>query len=395
VYVNSGILTVYTTTNQPIPTNPVVWNIKSQQARLVQLTPSDSWGGAGLLGVTIRLDNYAGAEDRLVRVLTVEPQSPAAVAGLVPEKDFLLGTTHQTFDSTSALATILYQHRDEVVEMYVYNTDSDMVRVVALMPTLTWGGAGLLGAEVGTGYLHRLPSAVRSTEGSSVERKVRYVGQGPPSSPRGKGSPTKNRLILEVEPQLEMEPELEMEASEHDDDDSVEEVYPSPVRGSSRNEKEPQRAEKTTAPQKEPPVEETSERLPEDEERRPTNDEDQKTPGLPLKSPPPPQETPTNESTTTTSDTIKEETSTSIASKPTTATESQNPPAAPIPTAATSAVSEKPEATTKTTATRTTPTSSPLTRKTTSTRTTPTSSPFVPPPPKMHYNDSIPKLPQV
>lgn len=196
----------------------VVWNIKSQQARLVKLTPSDAWGGAGLLGVTIRFDNYAGAEDRLVRILTVEPQSPAAVAGLVPEKDFLLGTTHQTLDSTTQLAAVLRENQDQVVELYVYNTDSDMVRVVALMPTLAWGGGGLLGAEVGTGYLHRLPSKSRHTEGSSVQRKVRYVGMGPPKKP---GQPA----ALEVEPQLELEPALEMEPSENDSDDEVEEVY--------------------------------------------------------------------------------------------------------------------------------------------------------------------------
>ena len=200
----------------------MVWNIKSQQARLVQLTPSDTWGGAGLLGVTIRLDNYAGAEDRLVRVLTVEPQSPASVAGLVAEKDFLLGTTHQTLESTAQLAAVLHQHKDQVVELYVYNTDSDMVRIVALMPTLSWGGGGLLGAEVGTGYLHRLPAASRTTEGASVERKVRYVGVGgsgskaPTSrSDNGETAPA----VLELEPQLEMEPSDPNDPSENAEDD--------------------------------------------------------------------------------------------------------------------------------------------------------------------------------
>jgi GRASP55/65 PDZ-like domain len=56
----------------------VVWNIKAQQKRIVHLRPQEGWGGAGLLGVTIRLDNYGGAEDRLVRVLNVQPHSPAA-----------------------------------------------------------------------------------------------------------------------------------------------------------------------------------------------------------------------------------------------------------------------------------------------------------------------------
>lgn len=195
----------------------LVWNIKSQAARLVDIIPSDTWGGAGLLGVTIRLDNYAGAEDRLVRVLSIEsPKSPAAVAGFVPGKDFILGTTHQTLDSVDQLALVLQQCEDEVVELYVYNTDEDRVRVVALLPTTRWEGSrgGLLGAEVGTGYLHRLPFSSRGTSGSSVERKVRYVDSIVKSETSvnreaaelidGKGKGTQK--VLALEPQLEMEP---------------------------------------------------------------------------------------------------------------------------------------------------------------------------------------------
>lgn len=151
-----------------------------------------------MLGVTIRLDNYGGADERLIRVLTVEHQSPAAVAGLVPEQDYLLGTVSESLEDTQSLANVLMAHVDEVVELYVYNANSDVVRVVPLMPTWSWGGKGLLGAEVGTGYLHRLPHSSRSTSGSSIERKVRYV-QSKPSD--------KISANLEHEPQLELETE--------------------------------------------------------------------------------------------------------------------------------------------------------------------------------------------
>jgi hypothetical protein len=179
--------------------------------------------------VTIRLDNYAGAEDRLIRVLDVEDRSPAHVAGLVPYQDYLLGTTTSTLDSTETLAALLKAHRDRVVELYVYNCDTDVVRVVALLPTSSWGGRGLLGAAVGTGYLHRLPSRSRHTEGVSVERKVRYVGvdSGAPSSSSSlaaaAGGPNRTAIpelgsaasnrggrgggFLVLEPELEMEPD--------------------------------------------------------------------------------------------------------------------------------------------------------------------------------------------
>ena len=143
---------------------------------------------------------------------------------------FLLGTTHQTLDNVDHMAALLQQNVDKIVELYVYNSKTDMVRVVALMPTLSWGGRGLLGAEVGTGYLHRLPAAARATAGTSVERKVRYVDNNSTSNNNTNGghdgehgkSPSKSfgGGRLELEPQLEMEPG----PSEDEDEDEVESV---------------------------------------------------------------------------------------------------------------------------------------------------------------------------
>jgi hypothetical protein len=53
------------------------------------------------------------------------------------------------------------------VEFYVYNSDSDDVRTVLLMPSKLWGGEGLLGASVASGYLHVLPSRCCTTIGTS------------------------------------------------------------------------------------------------------------------------------------------------------------------------------------------------------------------------------------
>lgn len=166
----------------------MVHNIKSNSQRLVKITPSSTWGGAGLLGVTIRLDNYGGADERLIRVLSVEHNSPAAIAGLNPFTDYLLGTTSASFDSDQMLAEVLYVHVDRIVEIYVYSSESDVVRVVTLMPTNSWGGRGLLGAEVGTGYLHGFPKSVRATDGRSTERKVRMGVRPSEAAAEGNGS---------------------------------------------------------------------------------------------------------------------------------------------------------------------------------------------------------------
>jgi len=218
----------------------------------VTITPSDSWGGAGLLGVTIRLDDYGGADERLIRVLEVEPSSPAAICGLVESQDYLLGTTADSFDSVSTLAQVLQKHVDQVVEVYVYNTDSDVVRVVALMPTYAWGGNGLLGAEVGTGYLHRLPMCSRDTIGSSVERKVRWVGMKPthPAEQEQKQEPT-----LEVEPQLEMEV---MDEESHEETHKTVQQVADHGNGARNNAKQPAEAAEEHSNGDVAPVQETT-----------------------------------------------------------------------------------------------------------------------------------------
>jgi hypothetical protein len=53
------------------------------------------------------------------------------------------------------------------MELYVYNAESDAVRIVVLLPSLSWGGQGVLGAEVGHGFLHTLPKNCRDSIGTS------------------------------------------------------------------------------------------------------------------------------------------------------------------------------------------------------------------------------------
>jgi hypothetical protein len=151
----------------------------------------------------------------MLHVLEVETNSPAELAGLVPFKDYLLGTAEKAFTDADVLQQELVAHIDRPVEFYVYNTDTDEVRVVVIMPTevtfcsalalweCEWcrhctrtstliplfmhflypyfgahsfrlhheqdwgdkGNQGLLGANVAFGYLHVLPAHCCETIG--------------------------------------------------------------------------------------------------------------------------------------------------------------------------------------------------------------------------------------
>lgn len=45
--------------------------------------------------MTIRFDSYKDAEEQMLHVLEIETNSPAELAGLVPFKDYLLGTAEK------------------------------------------------------------------------------------------------------------------------------------------------------------------------------------------------------------------------------------------------------------------------------------------------------------
>eukprot|EP00435_Cladocopium_sp_Y103_P020161 s1760_g4.t3 len=142
-------------------TKLVVQNIRTHTSRDVYVTPR-RWGGAGLLGAVVRYDSLESAEGQGMRVLSIFPNSPAEAAGLVPNKDFLLGTTEVMFRDMDELAEVVNLYMEKELKVYVYNLDSESIREVILVPRTDWGGEGAIGADIRTGLLHRIPAPRRA-----------------------------------------------------------------------------------------------------------------------------------------------------------------------------------------------------------------------------------------
>ena len=68
-----------------------VYNSKTQRVREVELTPSAKWGGQGLLGVSIRFCSFERANENVWHVLDVQENSPAQIAGLQSNVDYIIG----------------------------------------------------------------------------------------------------------------------------------------------------------------------------------------------------------------------------------------------------------------------------------------------------------------
>lgn len=133
-----------------------VYSSKTQTVRNVKITPSNTWGGQGLLGVSIRFCSFEGANENVWHVLEVHPSSPAELAGLKPFSDYIIGADSVLHESED-LFTLIAAHEGRCLKLYVYNIDQDSCREVTITPNSNWPGEGSLGCGIGYGYLHRIP----------------------------------------------------------------------------------------------------------------------------------------------------------------------------------------------------------------------------------------------
>lgn len=120
-----------------------VYSSKTQTVREVNLTPTDKWGGQGLLGVSIRFCSFEGANENVWHILDVHPSSPAEEAGLRSFTDYIIGADSILHESED-LFTLIESHEQRPLKLYVYNTDDDTCRDVTIKPNSKWGGEGKL-----------------------------------------------------------------------------------------------------------------------------------------------------------------------------------------------------------------------------------------------------------
>ncbi|XP_054848138.1 Golgi reassembly-stacking protein 1 [Eublepharis macularius] len=138
------------------PVKLEVYNIKTMKVREVEVIPSNMWGGQGLLGASVRFCSFQGANEHVWHVLDVEPASPAALAGLQPHTDYIVGSD-QILQESEDFFSLIESHEGKPLKLMVYNMETDCCREVFVTPNGAWGGEGSLGCGIGYGYLHRIP----------------------------------------------------------------------------------------------------------------------------------------------------------------------------------------------------------------------------------------------
>lgn len=134
-----------------------VYSTKTLRVRELEVMPSNMWGGQGLLGASVRFCSYQGANENVWHVLDVEVSSPAALAGLQPHSDYIVGAD-QVMQDSEDFFSLIEAHEGKPLKLLVYNTQTDACREVVVTPNGAWGGEGSLGCGIGYGYLHRIPA---------------------------------------------------------------------------------------------------------------------------------------------------------------------------------------------------------------------------------------------
>lgn len=68
-----------------------------------------------------------------------------------------MGTREIAFKSVEEFAKYVEVNEGQEIRLHMYNTSTETVREVTLIPNRSWDGQGLLGCDVSFGYFNKLP----------------------------------------------------------------------------------------------------------------------------------------------------------------------------------------------------------------------------------------------
>ncbi|KAL7067502.1 hypothetical protein ACR3K2_20680 [Cryptosporidium serpentis] len=94
-----------------------------------------------------------------IRVLDVHESSPASISGLQSNCDYIIGSSdvRRPFYSIDDFLAFINSNIQFEVNLHVYNSDTEKIRDIKICPNSDWGGVGVLGCSVMSGFLCDIP----------------------------------------------------------------------------------------------------------------------------------------------------------------------------------------------------------------------------------------------
>lgn len=111
-----------------------VYSAINRDVRTVTVTPSVAWGSNdGLLGISVRACNFAEGL-KTWHVLDVVPGSPAEMAGLRAELDYIIGSRNGVLRDKEDLFELIEENVDRnAVHLAVYSKDTEKCHEVGAL----------------------------------------------------------------------------------------------------------------------------------------------------------------------------------------------------------------------------------------------------------------------
>jgi len=136
-----------------------VYNILTRKIRKIPMIPHKTWEKAdSLLGALVRYEDYVTAHEKVLKVESVQPNSPAELMGFEPKNDYILGTSTPLAALNPDSTELTRIEGDGPVEVFVYNKRKNIVWSTVVQPPLTnWEREGYLGCEFATDEENVLP----------------------------------------------------------------------------------------------------------------------------------------------------------------------------------------------------------------------------------------------
>ncbi|SBT85685.1 golgi re-assembly stacking protein, putative [Plasmodium malariae] len=176
----------------------LVYNCRYNEMKQVKIIPR-KWKGNGLLGINLSYES-SNAMNEGVRVLEIFEGSPAFKSNLIEYSDYIIGQENNIFRNQDELTNYIdtnylnyiKEKKTEPFRLYffVYNKDTEKIRKVQIEPNNSWGCKGLLGCNIGTGFIHKIPfckndNFIKGLDPNNVEGpQAIHIGNSSMSSER-------------------------------------------------------------------------------------------------------------------------------------------------------------------------------------------------------------------
>merc|ERR1712087_262688 len=108
---------------------------------------------------------------------------------------------------------------DQALPVYVYNSEHATVRLVEIRPSSQWRGEGVLGCQVGDGFLHHIPSLTDSQKEIVFKPSACYVVSSRDQSKRGTPKKEKEK-VTQAGQATEQEMKKGQEVVEEEEEDA-------------------------------------------------------------------------------------------------------------------------------------------------------------------------------